>query len=107
MFIVWEDGWSGSVRRLTRQEILEAKLATLAKESGTFSPHVESPMPGTVISVQVSDGEEVSAGQLLLSIEAMKMEHQLLSPADGTVRMSGLVVGDLVKAKQVVATVEP
>ncbi|HJX79227.1 ATP-binding protein [Glutamicibacter sp.] len=102
-----EEGWSGSVRRLTRQEILEAKLVTLAKESGTFSPHVESPMPGTVISVQVRDGEQVSAGQLLLSIEAMKMEHQLLSPADGTVRMSGLTVGDLVKAKQVVATVEP
>lgn len=102
-----EDGWSGWVRRLTRQEILEAKLATLAKESGTFSPHIESPMPGTVISVQVSDGEQVSAGQLLLSIEAMKMEHQLLSPADGTVRLTGLTVGDLVKAKQVVATVEP
>lgn len=102
-----EDGWTGSVRRLTREEVLARKLATLAKESGTFSPHVESPMPGTVISVLVTDGELVSTGQLLLSIEAMKMEHQLRSPADGTVRVTGLSVGDLVKAKQVVATVEP
>ncbi|GAA3301642.1 biotin carboxylase N-terminal domain-containing protein [Glutamicibacter nicotianae] len=102
-----EDGWTAAVRKLSREEVLERHLATLAIESGTFSPHVESPMPGTVISVQVADGDEVAAGQLLLSIEAMKMEHQLLSPADGIVRMTGLKSGDLVKAKQVVATVEP
>ncbi|MGO3857228.1 MAG: biotin carboxylase N-terminal domain-containing protein [Glutamicibacter arilaitensis] len=101
-----EDGWTAAVRKLSREEVLERHLATLAIESGTFSPHVESPMPGTVISVQVADGDEVAAGQLLLSIEAMKMEHQLLSPADGIVRMTGLKPGDLVKAKQVVATVE-
>lgn len=102
-----EDGWTAAVHKLSREEVLERHLATLAIESGTFSPHVESPMPGTVISVQVADGDEVAAGQLLLSIEAMKMEHQLLSPADGIVRMTGLKSGDLVKAKQVVATVEP
>ena len=101
-----EDGWTAAVRKLSREEVLERHLATLAIESGTLSPHVESPMPGTVISVQVADGDEVAAGQLLLSIEAMKMEHQLLSPADGIVRMTGLKSGDLVKAKQVVATVE-
>ena len=101
-----EDGWTAAVRKLSREEVLERHLATLAIESGTFSPHVESPMPGTVISVQVADGDEVAAGQLLLSIEAMKMEHQLISPADGIVRMTGLKSGDLVKAKQVVATVE-
>ncbi|MGO2806762.1 MAG: biotin carboxylase N-terminal domain-containing protein [Glutamicibacter arilaitensis] len=101
-----EDGWTAAVRKLSREEVLERHLATLAIESGAFSPHVESPMPGTVISVQVADGDEVAAGQLLLSIEAMKMEHQLISPADGIVRMTGLKSGDLVKAKQVVATVE-
>jgi acetyl-CoA/propionyl-CoA carboxylase biotin carboxyl carrier protein len=102
-----ENGWTGAVRRLPREEVLERQLATLAKASGTFSPDVQSPMPGTVISVQVADGDTVTEGQLLASIEAMKMEHQLLSPADGIVRMSGLKTGDLVKAKQVVATVEP
>jgi acetyl-CoA/propionyl-CoA carboxylase biotin carboxyl carrier protein len=102
-----ENGWTSAVRRLSREEVLERQLATLAKASGTFSPDVQSPMPGTVISVQVADGDTVTEGQLLASIEAMKMEHQLLSPADGIVRMSGLKTGDLVKAKQVVATVEP
>ncbi|WP_417365547.1 biotin carboxylase N-terminal domain-containing protein [Glutamicibacter arilaitensis] len=102
-----ENGWTSAVRRLSREEVLERQLATLAKASGSFSPDVQSPMPGTVISVQVADGDTVTEGQLLASIEAMKMEHQLLSPADGIVRMSGLKTGDLVKAKQVVATVEP
>ncbi|WP_404287963.1 acetyl/propionyl/methylcrotonyl-CoA carboxylase subunit alpha [Glutamicibacter arilaitensis] len=102
-----ENGWTGAVRKLRREEVLERHLATLAKASGTFSPHVETPMPGTVISVQVADGDQVAEGQLLVSIEAMKMEHQLLSPANGIVRMTGLSVGDLVKAKQLVATVEP
>ncbi|MFJ2350723.1 biotin carboxylase N-terminal domain-containing protein [Glutamicibacter sp. NPDC087673] len=101
-----EEGWTAAVRKLPREEVLERQLATIAKQSGTFSPHVLSPMPGTVINVQAADGDAVAEGQLLLSIEAMKMEHQLFSPADGIVRMTGLKTGDLVKAKQVVATVE-
>lgn len=101
-----EDGWTSAVRKLPREEVLGRQLATLARASGSFSPHVESPMPGTVISVVAADGDAVAEGQLLLSIEAMKMEHQLLSPADGIVRMTGLKAGDLVKAKQLVATVE-
>jgi propionyl-CoA carboxylase alpha chain len=44
-----------------------------------------APMPGTVISVQVAVGDDVTAGQSLLSIEAMKMEHTITAPTDGTV----------------------
>ncbi|MGH3652974.1 biotin carboxylase N-terminal domain-containing protein [Glutamicibacter sp.] len=101
-----EEGWTAAVRKLSREEVLERHLATIAIQSGSFSPHVQSPMPGTVINVQAADGDAVAKGQLLLSIEAMKMEHQLFSPAEGIVRMTGLKAGDLVKAKQVVATVE-
>ena len=61
-------------------------------------------MPGTVVSVSVSDGDAVEAGQVLLSVEAMKMEHQLVAPLEGTVHIS-VGAGDLVKADQVLATV--
>ncbi|MET0240065.1 MAG: acetyl/propionyl/methylcrotonyl-CoA carboxylase subunit alpha [Sphingobium sp.] len=44
-----------------------------------------SPMPGRIIAVAVSDGETVTKGQKLLTLEAMKMEHSLLAPFDGTV----------------------
>ena len=46
---------------------------------------VASPLPGSVLQVKVSAGEAVKAGQLLLIIEAMKMENEVLAPRDGTV----------------------
>lgn len=101
-----DHGWSAAVRKLSREDVLEQKLASRASQSGVHSPDVLSPMPGTVISVQVSDGQQVVAGQLLAIVEAMKMEHQLLAPADGIVRPAALNPGDTVKAKQVIATVE-
>jgi len=102
-----DHGWSAAVRKLSREDVLEQKLASRNMQSGAYSPDVLSPMPGTVISVQVSDGQQVIAGQLLAIVEAMKMEHQLLAPADGIVRLAALNPGDTVKAKQVIATVEP
>lgn len=46
---------------------------------------VPSPLPGTVLKVNVSAGEQVKAGQVLMVIEAMKMENEIMSPKDGTV----------------------
>jgi acetyl-CoA/propionyl-CoA carboxylase biotin carboxyl carrier protein len=63
-------------------------------------------MPGTVVSVPVQDGDTVASGQLLVSVEAMKMEHQLLAPLAGTVHLTTRP-GDLVKADQVLATIHP
>jgi acetyl-CoA/propionyl-CoA carboxylase biotin carboxyl carrier protein len=100
------DGWGGSARQLTRRELLQRGLASMERDAGTASPEVVSPMPGTVITVEVVDLELVVEGQPLLSIEAMKMEHQLTAPVPGVVRLS-LKVGDLVRAAQIVATVEP
>ncbi|TLM85305.1 biotin carboxylase N-terminal domain-containing protein [Pseudarthrobacter sp. NamE5] len=99
-------GWSCRLEILTREARLERVLAALQREEGAADPAVRSPMPGTVVSVPVSDGDTVAAGDLLVSVEAMKMEHQLLAPLEGTVH---LVVrpGDLVKADQVLASIHP
>lgn len=43
-------------------------------------------MPGTVLSVNVSVGASVKAGDILLILEAMKMENEIVAPCDGTVR---------------------
>ncbi|MBT2595359.1 biotin carboxylase N-terminal domain-containing protein [Arthrobacter sp. ISL-72] len=98
------DGWSCRLEVLTREARLARVLAAVQREEGAADPAVRSPMPGTVVSVSVSDGDHVGGGQLLLSVEAMKMEHQLLAPLDGTVHIS-VKAGDLVKADQVLATV--
>ncbi|WP_373637690.1 acetyl/propionyl/methylcrotonyl-CoA carboxylase subunit alpha [Arthrobacter sp. ZGTC412] len=100
------EGWSCRLEVLTRESRLERVLAAIHREEGAADPAVRSPMPGTVVSVPVSDGDAVVAGQVLLSVEAMKMEHQLLAPLDGTVHLS-IRPGDLVKADQVLATIHP
>lgn len=98
------DGWSCRLEVLTRETRLARVLAAVQREEGAADPAVRSPMPGTVVSVSVSDGDHVDEGQVLLSVEAMKMEHQLVAPLDGTVHISAKA-GDLVKADQVLATV--
>lgn len=100
------DGWSCHFEVLTRETRLARVLAAVEREEGAADPAVRSPMPGTVVSVSVSDGDAVTAGQVLLSVEAMKMEHQLTAPLDGTVHISA-ATGDLVKADQVLATIHP
>ena len=46
---------------------------------------VNSPMPGTILRVEVTEGTAVKEGQLLVVLEAMKMENEILAPKDGTV----------------------
>ncbi|WP_407709327.1 acetyl/propionyl/methylcrotonyl-CoA carboxylase subunit alpha [Arthrobacter nitrophenolicus] len=99
-------GWSCRLDVLTREARLERILAAVQREEGAADPAVRSPMPGTVVSVPVNDGDAVAAGQVLVSVEAMKMEHQLVAPLAGTVHLTAQP-GDLVKADQVLATVHP
>lgn len=46
---------------------------------------VESPMPGTILAVKVSQGQTVKSGDILVVLEAMKMENDIVAPKDGTV----------------------
>ena len=46
---------------------------------------VDSPMPGTIIRVDVTAGQAVKSGDILVILEAMKMENEILAPRDGTV----------------------
>jgi acetyl-CoA/propionyl-CoA carboxylase biotin carboxyl carrier protein len=67
---------------------------------------IRSPMPGTVRAVQVAVGEKVRAGQPLLIVEAMKMEHTLAAPSDGEVRELLVVPGQQVGLDERLAMVE-
>lgn len=55
-----------------------------AAVSGAGNP-VKAPLPGTVLEVRASKGQAVKAGDVLMILEAMKMENEILAPADGTV----------------------
>lgn len=59
---------------------------------------VESPLPGVVVSIAVSVGQSVKAGDTLLTLEAMKMENAILAEADGTVTRIIVSAGDTVQS---------
>src|SRR6185369_7120991 len=57
---------------------------------------VSAPMQGTIVSVEAREGDSVRAGQPLLVMEAMKMEHVIAAPVDGIVRRIGVAAGDTI-----------
>ncbi len=66
-----------------------------------------APMPGKVIAVDVAEGDTVTAGQRLMVLEAMKMEHALTAPFDGTVTELVASEGGQVQVEAVLCVVEP
>ncbi len=68
---------------------------------------ITAPLDGAVTSVFVSAGEQVTAGQLLLVMEAMKMEHRMTADIDGTVSALPVSVGDQVRTRQLLAEITP
>jgi acetyl-CoA/propionyl-CoA carboxylase biotin carboxyl carrier protein len=86
--------------QLTRPE---ADAAIGAAAAGA---EVLAPMPGAVIDVRVADGDAVVAGQPVVTVEAMKMEHVLAAPADGIVHLS-TAAGAQVALDEVLARIVP
>ncbi|MCM2387567.1 ATP-grasp domain-containing protein [Streptomyces sp. CWNU-1] len=67
---------------------------------------LRSPMPGTVVAVPVSPGDQVSQKDPVVIVEAMKMEHTLTAPFDGVIGELTVRVGDTVAIDQLLATVD-
>mgnify|MGYP002717422378 CR=1 FL=1 len=75
-----------------------------AGEGAAGGNGVAAPMQGTIVKVAVSEGDTVAEGDLVVVLEAMKMEHSLTALHDGTVEVR-CAVGDKVGAGTVLATV--
>ena len=68
------------------------------------SVKVESPMPGKILAVKKSGGDTVKCGDVILILEAMKMENEIVAPQDGTVASINVSVGDSVESGATLAT---
>ena len=70
------------------------------KPSPAFSDaeSVNAPMPGTILSINVNKGDSVKKGQVLLILEAMKMENEIIAPKDGTVESVNVNKGENVES---------
>ncbi|MBO3747862.1 ATP-grasp domain-containing protein [Streptosporangiaceae bacterium NEAU-GS5] len=86
--------------RLTPVERLPEPVEQVAPGS------LPAPMPGTVLRVEVKPGDEVAAGQPVITLEAMKMEHQIVSPAAGVVATLNASPGLQVEAGAILAVIE-
>ncbi|MFD5668116.1 acetyl/propionyl/methylcrotonyl-CoA carboxylase subunit alpha [Streptomyces anthocyanicus] len=81
--------------------------ASLNRSAHAGADSLTAPMPGTVTVVKVAVGDEVSAGQSLLVVEAMKMEHVISAPHAGTVAELDVAPGTTVAMDQVLAVIAP
>ncbi|MEU5328484.1 acetyl/propionyl/methylcrotonyl-CoA carboxylase subunit alpha [Streptomyces parvus] len=97
-------GRDGDTWHVQDHDPVEASLSG-AGRSGADT--LAAPMPGTVTVVKVAVGDEVEAGQSLLVVEAMKMEHVISAPHAGTVTELDVTAGATVAMDQVLAVVVP
>lgn len=68
--------------------------------SGT---QITSPMPGTILKLNVAEGQAVKAGDVVLVLEAMKMENEIVAPCDGTIKQILVSKGSTVDTDQILA----
>ncbi|WP_432149048.1 acetyl-CoA carboxylase biotin carboxylase subunit [Streptomyces sp. bgisy029] len=97
-------GRDGDAWHVQDHDPVEASLSG-AGRSGADT--LAAPMPGTVTVVKVAVGDEVAAGQSLLVVEAMKMEHVISAPHAGTVTELDVTAGSTVAMDQILAVVVP
>ncbi|MDZ5088941.1 MULTISPECIES: biotin carboxylase N-terminal domain-containing protein [Mycobacteriaceae] len=93
---------AGGGRTTMVEEVREAPVRPDDAHSG--DAELTSPMPGSVVAVAVTDGAAVTAGTVVVTVEAMKMEHTLTAPVDGAVELL-VAAGEQVKVGQVLARI--
>lgn len=77
-----------------------------ALNSASQVSSIEAPMPGLILEVSVTEGQEVQEGDPLLILEAMKMENVITSPRNGTVKAISVKQGQAVEKKHLLITFE-
>jgi len=93
---------SGEVKAQPSENV-QAKAPQPAPVDVSGGEVIKAPMPGTIIDVKVNAGQAVKRGQVILILEAMKMENEIVAAADGTVVQIQAVKGSSVNAGDVLA----
>ena len=104
----WQVLLRGRLYTVTAEDEREMRLRAAAggrvSETGEF--HLRAPMPGLVVTIPVSEGQEVKKGQVILILESMKMQNELKAPRDGTIGRIRVRPGESVEQKQTLLSVQ-
>ena len=96
---------NGNVYDVTVEEGAAGAATSAPKAAaGQGAVKVNAPRPGKILSVKTSVGQAVKKGEVLMILEAMKMENEVVAPEDGTVASIDVAAGDSVEAGVVLAT---
>ena len=102
---------NGTVYEVELEEITGAAPAAAAPAAAPVAAapaggeKVCAPMPGTILSVNVSNGSAVKKGDVLMILEAMKMENEIMAPCDGTVTSVAAAKGAAVESGALLCTI--
>jgi 3-methylcrotonyl-CoA carboxylase alpha subunit len=102
-----EGTWAGNIEEGIHLFTFYSGSRGTVAGHGIHDGEIAAPMPGRVTAVEVSQGENVAKGQRLLTLEAMKMEHALIAPFDGTVAELNATAGAQVTEGQLLVKVTP
>jgi len=75
----------------------------VAEQTGEIA--IKSPMPGLIVDVPVSEGQEIKKGQTVVILESMKMENELKAPRDGVIHRIDVKQGDSVEQNKTLVTI--
>ena len=84
----------------------EIELEELTGAAPAGGEQVTSPMPGTILSVNVNVGDTVKRGQVLMILEAMKMENEIMCPCDGKVASINTTKGSAVETGALLCVIQ-
>ena len=104
-----EEGISGGAASAPRAAAPAPKAAPAAPKAAApagaqGSVAVTAPMPGKILAVKASAGQAVKKGDVIMVLEAMKMENDIVAPQDGTIATINVAVGDSVEPGAALAT---
>ena len=106
---------NGTVYEIEREELIGTAPAPAAAAPAAPAPaaaapeggeQVTAPMPGTILSINVAAGDTVKRGQVLMILEAMKMENEIMCPCDGKVASVNTSKGGTVESGTLLCVIQ-
>ncbi|MBQ6702513.1 MAG: biotin/lipoyl-binding protein [Clostridia bacterium] len=104
---------NGNVYEITLEIIDKAEIKNTPAPAAVPAPaaapaagatSISAPMPGTILKVNVANGQAVKKGDVVMVLEAMKMENEIMAPSDGTVSSVNVQAGTSVETGTVLCT---